>query len=172
MEYKNPYTDRVTPCNPPTRENSGKEEICSPYGKLLPDAEKYMKRVFDRGNEPYLFKMRDVGRDANTFREAMWTGEFMQAVRMNIPAGEDIGNEIHHDTDQLITVTDGRAEVLIGRGENRLSSMGEMRGGDSVIIPAGYWHNIINRGTSPLHLISIYSPPHHPYGTRQDKKPQ
>ena len=128
--YKNPYTDRRTPCNPPSRDNFGREEICSPYGKLLPDAEKYMKKVFDRGNQPYIFKMRDAGREADAFREAIWTGEFMQAVRMNIPPGEDIGKEIHQDTDQLITVTDGRAEILIGRGENRLSPMGELRGGD------------------------------------------
>ena len=169
-ERKNPHTDMGTPCNPPSREKNGKNEACTPYGKLLPDAQRYMKNVYDKGNEPYLFRMRDAGRDSDAFREALWTGEYMQAVRMNVPAGEDIGKEIHQDTDQLITVTDGRAEVLIGRSEDRLSSMGEMRSGDSVIIPAGYWHNLINRSGIPLRLISVYSPPHHPYGIRQEKK--
>ena len=166
--YQNNDTDMRRPCNPPPRDRNNEEgEICNPYGKLLPDAEKYPKHIKDKGNYPYIFSFGNMSRDCTAFREAFWTGEHMQLVRMNIPAGEDIGKEIHEDTDQLITVTDGKAEVLMGRGENRMSHLGELRNGDSVIIPAGHWHNIINRGSSPLKIISIYSPPHHPYGTMQ-----
>ena len=32
-------------------------------------------------------------------------------------------------------------------------------------IPAGSWHNIINVGSCPLKLYSIYAPPQHPFGT-------
>jgi len=33
------------------------------------------------------------------------------------------------------------------------------------LIPAGKWHNIINTGSVPLKLYSIYAPPEHPHGT-------
>ena len=169
--YQNNDTDMRRPCNPPPRDRNNEEgEICNPYGKLLPDAEKYTKHIRDMGNYPIIFSTKTADRGSTAFREALWTGEYMQLVSMNVPRGEDIGKELHEDTDQLITVTDGRADVLIGRAEDRLSPLGELKSGDSVIIPAGYWHNVINTGSYPLKLLSLYSPPHHPYGTKQNTK--
>jgi mannose-6-phosphate isomerase-like protein (cupin superfamily) len=37
--------------------------------------------------------------------------------------------------------------------------------GDSVFIPAGTWHNVINAGRMPLKVSSVYAPPNHPRGT-------
>lgn len=36
---------------------------------------------------------------------------------------------------------------------------------NAIIIPAGKWHNIINKGNEPLKIYSIYAPSHHPHGT-------
>ena len=37
--------------------------------------------------------------------------------------------------------------------------------GDTIFVPAGIWHNVINIGRTPLKLSAIYAPPHHPAGT-------
>ena len=37
--------------------------------------------------------------------------------------------------------------------------------GDAVFIPAGTYHNLVNRGGRPVKLYSIYAPPSHPHGT-------
>ena len=37
--------------------------------------------------------------------------------------------------------------------------------GDSVIVPRFTLHNIINIGSIPLKLFSVYAPPAHPKGT-------
>ena len=34
----------------------------------------------------------------------------------------------------------------------------------AVIIPGGTWHNVINSGSSPLRLYSLYTPPEHEPG--------
>lgn len=160
---------QTPPCNPPSREpTDNPNEICTPYGKLLPDAESYMRNIADRGNEPYLFSMKDKALSANAYIEALWTGEHMQVTAMLIPAGAGTSTEMHEKSDQLITVMDGRCLLQIGRSEMRLSPLGELRPGDSAIIPAGYWHSLTSRGSTPLRIISVYSPAHHPYGTRKE----
>ena len=155
-------------CNPPRRGCGEGCEGYSPYGVLLPDAEKYMKEIADRGNEPYLFSMRERAQSSDAYLEAIWTGEHMQLTSMRISSGESSGKERHEDTDQMRTVTAGRCRIMIGRSEDRLSPLGELRPGDCAIIPAGYWHELISYGLSPLRLISVYAPPHHPYGTRKE----
>jgi mannose-6-phosphate isomerase-like protein (cupin superfamily) len=35
----------------------------------------------------------------------------------------------------------------------------------AIFVPGGYWHNVLNVGSSDLKLYSIYSPPEHPAGT-------
>jgi len=37
--------------------------------------------------------------------------------------------------------------------------------GDAVVVPAGAEHNVINIGSEPLKIYTIYSPPNHPDGT-------
>lgn len=153
-------------CNPPPRQ-SGEGDFCSPYGKLLPDAEKYSKKIIDRGNDPIIFSPAKEARNYDNYRTALWTGENMQIVTMALDAGEEIPTELHEDTDQMIGVTDGKAEILIGRYPDRLTSLGSMRGGEWAIVPAGFYHKVKNSSPAPLRLITVYAPPHHPYGTVQ-----
>ena len=41
-----------------------------------------------------------------------------------------------------------------------------VRDGDTVVVPAGTYHNVINTSkTAPLKLYTLYSPPNHPAGT-------
>ncbi|HEV2824997.1 MAG TPA: cupin domain-containing protein, partial [Actinomycetota bacterium] len=39
-----------------------------------------------------------------------------------------------------------------------------------VLVPAGTRHNFINKGDSPLRLVTVYAPPEHPPGTVHQTK--
>ena len=115
----------------------------------------------------------NVGKSAyrnNNFRESIWTGNYLQTTLMSIPVGEDIGVELHKDTDQYIRVEYGSAMVMTGKCENNLCNKQRLYQNDAVFIPAGTWHNIVNIGRCPLKLSSVYAPPHHPRCTVEKNK--
>jgi mannose-6-phosphate isomerase-like protein (cupin superfamily) len=93
------------------------------------------------------------------FRRVLYTGPHMQLVLMALKPGEEIGEEIHEDTDQFFRVEDGKGEVDIdGRASPIESDV-------AIIVPAGARHNIRNTGHKPLKLYTVYAPPHHEDGT-------
>jgi mannose-6-phosphate isomerase-like protein (cupin superfamily) len=80
---------------------------------------------------------------------------------MCLQPGEEIGDEVHHGTDQFFRVEEGEAKFIFQEVEENL-----VGNGDAVVVPAGTWHNVINASpTKPLRLYTIYSPPNHPPGT-------
>lgn len=94
------------------------------------------------------------------FREVLFTAPHTQLVVMSLTPNEDIGMEVHENTDQFIRVEEGKGKAIVDSKEYILSS------GSAVVIPSGTHHNIINTSKSePLKLYTIYSPPHHPNGT-------
>ena len=99
------------------------------------------------------------------YRTALWTGNFLQVTLMSIPAGGDVGLEMHSDFDQFLRIEEGCALVLMGQNEMQLNIRKQVNGSSAIMIPAGTWHNIINTGRMPLKLYSVYGPPHHPHGT-------
>lgn len=100
-----------------------------------------------------------------TFRTVLFTGKRMQLTVMSIGPGEEIGLEIHDDTDQFLRVEEGRARVVMGTSKDKLDEVHELVDDWAVIVPAGTWHNVINTGKTTLKLYSIYTPPEHPPGT-------
>ena len=97
----------------------------------------------------------------NYFRHVLFTAKHSQLVVMCLLPGEDIGNEVHHDTDQFFRIEAGDAKFVLNDKEEHLTS-----DGDAVIVPAGTYHNVINASsTKKLKLYTIYSPPQHPDGT-------
>lgn len=93
------------------------------------------------------------------FRHVIYTGPNMQLVLMSIEPGEEIGEEVHEDTDQFFRVEDGKGEVTIdGRTTGIESDM-------AILVPAGAKHNIRNTGRESLKVYTIYAPPHHADGT-------
>lgn len=93
------------------------------------------------------------------FRRVLYTGEYSQLVLMSIPAGADIGLEVHDDVDQFIRCEKGRGKVILGEYEH------EFGDGWVVLVPRGQKHNIINLSDSePLQLYTLYAPPHHKDG--------
>lgn len=98
------------------------------------------------------------------FRREVLTGEHEQVVVMTIPAGGEIGEEVHPDTDQVLAFVDGRCEAQL---DGQSSSIGP---NDLVFVRAGTRHNFINTGDAPLRLITIYAPPEHAPGTVHETK--
>ncbi|CAN7404562.1 cupin domain-containing protein [Rossellomorea sp. LjRoot5] len=119
----------------------------------------------DYGPYPYSVNIDEVTVNNDTFRTALWTGEHLQVTLMSINPGEDIGLEIHPNTDQFLRLEQGEGIVRMGDRQDNLTYEKEVKQDFAIMIPAGTWHNVINTGNTPIKLYSIYAPPHHPRGT-------
>lgn len=128
------------------------------------------KESIDRGPNPFVVNIERATLRNNTFRSALWTGTHLQLTLMCIKVGQDIGLEIHPDTDQFIRIEQGQGVVRMGKSKENLDFEACVCSNDAIFIPAGTWHNIINTGNIPLKLYSIYAPPHHPWGTVEKTK--
>lgn len=122
-------------------------------------------RFTDYGPEPFVVNIEEVTKQNNTFRTALWTGQYLQLTLMSINPGEDIGLEIHPNLDQFVRIEEGIGIVKMGAQRDYLDFQRNVSADFAFIIPAGKWHNLINTGRMPLKLYSIYAPPQHPFGT-------
>ncbi len=100
------------------------------------------------------------------FRRVLYTGHHLQLVLMTLQPGEEIGAEVHEDRDQFFRIEQGNGEVLIDGVRTPVES------DDAVIVPAGARHNVVNTGTGPLRLYTLYAPPEHKDGTVHVTKAQ
>lgn len=119
----------------------------------------------DAGPKPYVVNIEEITEQNSTYRTAIWTGKHLQVTVMSINVGDDIGLEIHPDTDQFIRIEEGQGLVQMGDSQDRLDFEARASEDYAVMIPAGKWHNITNTGNKPLKIYTIYAPPHHPPGT-------
>ncbi|GAB2546290.1 mannose-6-phosphate isomerase-like protein (cupin superfamily) [Gracilibacillus alcaliphilus] len=124
----------------------------------------------DQGKRPYIVNIAEAAKRNQTYRTAIWTGEYLQVTLMCIAAGDDIGLEIHPDTDQFLRLEQGQGLVLMGDRQDHLPFQQFVCEDYAIFVPAGAWHNVINIGEQPLKLYSIYAPPHHPFGTIEQTK--
>jgi mannose-6-phosphate isomerase-like protein (cupin superfamily) len=95
----------------------------------------------------------------SNFRKVLYTGQNSQLVAMCIPAGGEIGEEVHPSTDQILFFNSGEAQAILDGESKNIGS------NDVVFVPAGTRHNFKNIGDQDLKLYTIYSPPEHPDGT-------
>ena len=93
------------------------------------------------------------------FRQVLYTGKNIQLVLMAIAPGANIGEEVHDDGDQFFRIEQGTGEVQIDGVAH------QVKADDGIIVPGGALHNVINTGTEPLKLYTIYGPPEHIDGT-------
>ena len=124
----------------------------------------------DHGKEPFVINIEGAVEKNNTFRTALWTGEHLQVTLMSIDVGEDVGLEVHPDTDQFLRIEEGQGIVRMGDAKDNLYYQKSVTEDDAIMVPAGKWHNLINTGNEPLKLYSIYAPPEHPFGTVHQTK--
>ncbi len=93
------------------------------------------------------------------FRRVLYTGKHSQLVLMSLRPNEEIGLEVHDDTDQFFRCEKGQGKCIIDGTEYELSD------GVAIIVPQGAKHNIINISASDdLKLYTVYSPAHHKDG--------
>lgn len=98
------------------------------------------------------------------YRRVLFTAEHMQLVLMTLQPGEKIGLEVHKDGDQFFRVEAGTGTVSMN------GKVTEIGAGSAFVVPAGVEHNVVNTGTTPLKLYTVYCPPRHPPGTVQRTK--
>ncbi len=100
-----------------------------------------------------------VAKENTLFRRVLSTGPHAQVVVMSIGPGDEIGEEVHDDVDQILAFVEGEG-VAVMEGEE--SPVGANR---LIHVPAGVRHNVVNRGSVDLRLYTVYAPPQHAPGT-------
>lgn len=118
----------------------------------------------DTGPNPLIVDIEKATEENQNYRTTLWTGNHLQITLMSIEPGKDIGLEVHPNVDQFLRIEEGEATVYFGTDQNNLNS--QIAEKDfAIVVPAGYWHNIVNTGEETLKIYSIYSPVQHPHGT-------
>lgn len=88
------------------------------------------------------------------FRRVLYTAPHCQLVLMALKPQEAIGAEVH-TLDQFFRVEAGAGEAVLDGVTTAI------RAGFAIVVPAGATHNIINTGSVPLKLYTLYAPPNH-----------
>ena len=88
------------------------------------------------------------------FRQVLYTAKNCQLVIMALKPKEEIGMEVHK-LDQFFRVEAGTGEAVLDGVHTKISA------GFAVLVPAGTNHNIINTGSGPMKLYTLYAPPNH-----------
>ena len=86
------------------------------------------------------------------WQKEVYLDEQCQIVMMNIPVGEDIGEETHQ-ADQTTFIVAGEGQVKIDGKSSKITP------NHIVVVPKGSTHNFINKGEEPLKIFTVYSPP-------------
>lgn len=102
----------------------------------------------------YVQDIESVAIGNDDFRRVLYTARNCQLVVMALKPQEDIGAEVHK-LDQFFRVEQGQGEAVLDGVKTAIKA------GYAVVVPAGARHNIINTGTEPLKLYTIYSTPNH-----------
>jgi mannose-6-phosphate isomerase-like protein (cupin superfamily) len=102
----------------------------------------------------YIQDIEDITVKNKEFRQVLYTAKNCQLVVMALKPKEEIGMEVHK-LDQFFRVEEGSGEAVLDGVRTPI------RAGFAVLVPAGTNHNIINTGSAPLKLYTIYAPPNH-----------
>ena len=119
----------------------------------------------DHGPKPMVINMEAETLGNENFRTTRWTGKHLQMTLMTIPAGGDIGLEVHDGIDQFLRIEQGRGRCQMGLSKDALEFDVEVEDDFAIFVPAGTWHNVTNIGDEPLKLYTLYGPADHVHGT-------
>jgi mannose-6-phosphate isomerase-like protein (cupin superfamily) len=101
-----------------------------------------------------VFRASDLA-DRKEFFEVLGQSDQSQVASMIIAPAKNSGEygTDHPNSDQVLIVLDGEAEVRIGEERVHLAK------GDLCLIEAGEPHQVRNPGLIPLKTLNIYAPP-------------
>jgi len=102
----------------------------------------------------FVQNVEDLAIKNDDFRKVLYTAPNCQLVLMALKPKEEIGAEVHK-LDQFFRVEQGSGEAVLDGVRTPIQE------GFAVVIPAGTNHNIVNTGTVPMKLYTLYSPPNH-----------
>lgn len=103
----------------------------------------------------YITNIINATEENANYRKVLFTGKKSQLVVMNIPVGGEIGKEKHPQVEQSLFILSGQAKVTLDGKET------EIVVGDVVVVTPGVKHNIVNTGTEPLKVYTVYAPANH-----------
>ena len=106
--------------------------------------------IKDYGDNPFVININDITKLNRNYRSTLWTGN---------------NTQIHPKVDQILVIVQGVGLVNMGKEKENVTFSKQVYDGSIIVVPQNTWHNIINIGTMPLKLYSIYSPPSHKKGT-------
>ncbi|NLY63679.1 MAG: cupin domain-containing protein [Alcaligenaceae bacterium] len=98
------------------------------------------------------------------YRKVLYTGKHLQLVLMTLQPGEEIGQEVHETHDQFLRIEEGEGTLYLDGVSH------QVKDDFAIIVPAGALHNVVNTGTAPLKLYTLYGPPEHRDGVLQPTK--
>lgn len=108
-------------------------------------------------NEPQTAFYTNLSEDSlknKYYKAIVYTCDKCQLSVMHLRPSENIGTEVHENSDQVTFVVKGKAKAIINDIEHLLNE------GELVVIEAGNKHDIVNLSNAePLKLMTIYSPP-------------
>lgn len=100
-----------------------------------------------------------MAKENSFYRKEIATCRDSQVVIMSIPAGSEVGSEVHNDVDQNLLFVAGTGKAVLNDEESPIAA------GTLVVVPRGTKHNFINTGSEDLKIVTIYAPPRHEVGT-------
>lgn len=105
----------------------------------------------------YVSDIEKLSLENNNFRKVLYTDKNCQLVLMSLLVGEEIGEEVHN-VDQFLRVEKGTGTTILSDISHNLAD------GSVIVVPSGVKHNVINTGSEPMKLYTLYMPPHHKDG--------
>ena len=81
----------------------------------------------------------------------------LSAVSIYFDPGQGHARHCHMESEQLIFVIAGEADMMIEFEEGKPQTK-KIRGGDLVSIPKGAYHSTFNTGWEPVRILAVYSP--------------
>lgn len=99
------------------------------------------------------------------YQRVLVTGESMQVVALTLEPGEQTGEVIHAESDQLVVFLTGWPIEVTVEGEHHQVSAGTV-----LFVPKGASHRFTNSGSLPVTILSAFAPPELPDGLVRESR--